>query len=104
MDDPAEWDRLVAAIEAVPASPPGWVWAFLVLQGLVEQSPEAEQEFHRLWKAAKKEPQGPGPSLGFRMAAALRYAGIALPRAGESDPYGREARSRAIIAWQWHRT
>lgn len=103
MDDPAEWDRLIAAIEAAPAAPAGWVWAFLVLQGLVEESTGAEQEFLRLWKAAKEQPQSAGPGLGFRLAAALRYAGVTLPRAGEPDPYGREARSRAVIAWQWHR-
>ena len=104
MDDPAEWDRLTAAIESAPAATPGWLWAFLVLQGLVEQSLEAETEFLRLLKAAKDQHQGPGPGLGFRLAAALRYAGIALPRGSEPDPYGREARSRALLLGQWHRS
>lgn len=101
MDDPAEWDRLTAAIESVPAAPPGWLWAFLVLQGLVEQSLEAEAEFLRLLHDAKDQRQGPGPGLGFRLAAALRYAGIALPRATEPDPYGRDARNHAQLAWHW---
>lgn len=103
MDDPAVWDRLTAAIESAPAATPGWLWAFLVLQGLVEQGLEAEAEFLRLLKEAKEQQHGPGPGLGFRLAAALRYAGIALPRASEPDPYGREARSRVLIPWQWHR-
>jgi hypothetical protein len=101
MDDPAEWDRLTAAIESVPSAQPGWLWAFLVLQGLVEHTLAAEAEFLRLYQHARGEPNGAGPSLGFRLAAALRYAGIALPRASEPDPYGREARNHAQTAGRW---
>ena len=68
-----------------------------------EQTPEAESEFLHLWKAAKDGLPTPGPSLGFLLAAYLRYAGIALPRAAEPDPYGRDARGRAQLALQWHR-
>jgi hypothetical protein len=103
MEDPAEWDRLTAAMETAPPEAPGWTWAFLVLQGYVEDGPRAETEFRRMWQEERAREPVAGPSLGWRLAGALRAAGIALPSAAEPDPYGRLARSRAAAAWQWHR-
>jgi hypothetical protein len=101
MEYPGSWNLLTASLAATDLQQPFASWAFLVIQGLVRDTPgdrEAFTEFVR-----EEMARGPitGPSLALRVAGALDQAGIALLAGRIPDPHAAVAAERLALVAQW---
>lgn len=101
MEYPGEWDLLTASLAVSDLKAPHEVWAFIVLQGLVRDSPGDRQAFANLVEVvAEREPK-PGPSNALLIAGELMATGVATEKAVAPDPFGEVAKKRRQQVESW---
>jgi hypothetical protein len=100
-EDDRTWDLLTGSLAACDLARPDCAWAFLVLQGLVNDSAANRAEFARV--VAEEQAVGViiGPTMPRRIALRLKAAGIALPQASTPDPQGVLAAARWAVIRDW---
>ena len=98
---PGEWDLLTASLAVGDLDAPFETWAFIVLQGLVQDNPGDREAFVKLVETvARREPK-PGPSDAFLIAGELAATGIATEKAAVPDPFGKIAEKRRQQVERW---
>ena len=101
MESPSIWNLLTSSLAVGQLENPHEAWAFLVVQGLVNDTgPERDAFLEIVRKQQAREPMI-GPSIHLRVAGALVKAGITRPAAEAPDPWGQEMlrRLESMAAW-----
>jgi hypothetical protein len=91
MENPAEYDRLTAALAAKGFRKPRETWRFLLSAGLVPDWAGGTENFERIVDEVRDGNSPPGPSEAYRVATRLIQAGWVLNEALEPDPTGQRA-------------
>src|SRR5262245_60356098 len=101
MELPESWDLLTASLAVLDLQRPFAAWAFLVIQGLVRDTPGDREAFAD--DNREEVARGPitGPSLACRVAGSVARAGIALPAGRVPDPGGAVAAERLAQIARW---
>lgn len=103
MESPSSWDLLTASLAVTDLERPFAAWAFLVIQGLVRDTPGDREAF----ADAVREEIGQGPITGWsvacRVAKSLARAGIALPAGFVADARAAVAAERLEMIARWGR-
>ena len=95
MELPESWDLLTASLAVTDLERPFAAWTFLVIQGLVRDTPGDREAFADIIRAEVELGPITGPSVARRVAGSLAQAGIALPPGRAPDPRGRGRRAAA---------
>lgn len=102
MESPETWDLLTASLAVADLSHPEFVWAFLVVQGLVRDRIGDRENFIAL--VAVEQDKGPvtGPSLAARISAELVKRDISYSKDQLADPHAKIANQRwqTIDGWK----
>jgi hypothetical protein len=101
MESPEGWDLLTSSIAVHDLEKPFFIWAFLVVQGLVRDLPGDRDTFCRIVQYERAS-DITGPSKAWRIASSLRDAGISLPISKIPDPNADIAMQRRQLLRQWN--
>jgi hypothetical protein len=100
MESPKIWNALIASLAFCDLRNPQFAWAFMVVQGYVRDELDDRDSFLRIVREQDARDHT-GPSLAFRVAAALDRAGIARSSGMAPDPWGAVTGSRVEIVASW---
>lgn len=101
MEAPDGWNALTAALSVCRLHDLPRTWAFLSLQGLVDDQYDQRAEFLALARAEIELGEITGPSIAWRIANSMLRAGLAGAPALESDPFGNQAARRLAQVASW---
>lgn len=101
MESPESWDLLTASLAVSDLTNPEFVWAFLVVQGLVRGHRKDRLAFLELLRFEQERGPITGPTLAARVASALSTRGITQSRANVADPNARIANQRIETIGLW---
>jgi hypothetical protein len=101
MEPPDSWDLLTASLVVTDLQRPFAAWAFLVIQGLVRDTPGNREAFADFIREEVERGPITGPSVPYRVARSLEAAGIGLPESLVPDPGGALAAGRLALIAQW---
>ena len=101
MESPEWWDLLTSSIAVHDLEEPFFIWAFLVVQGLVRDLPGDRDAFWRIVQYERSR-DITGFSKPARIAASLSNAGISLPISKTPDPNGDIAMQRLQLLRDWN--
>jgi len=104
MEDPGTWDLLTASLAVLDLQQPSAAWAFLVVQGLVRDSPGDRDAFAAIVRREVERGPITGPTVASRVAELLARAEIALPAGRIPDPGAATAEERMTLVTQWNRS
>lgn len=93
MEPPNSWSLLEGSLAVCELDNPAFVWAFIVVQGLVRDLPGDRENFYRIVKEEVENPVT-GPSSYRRIGFRLRDAGILLSASQFPDPNAELAQQR----------
>src|SRR5262245_18655357 len=101
MEPTRYWSLLTSSIAVTDLERPFAAWAFLVIQGLVRDTPGDREAFAECVRAEIERGPITGPTLALRISGRLTQAGIALSAGDVLDPRGTVAVERMALIARW---